>query len=312
MNAASSGLHDADIPECRRPLVSSLAGWVCEPAPAKINLHLAVTGKREDGYHLLDSLAIFAGAHDLVHAAHSDDALTLELRGPFAAPLTVEPDNLVLRAAKALADWAGRPPLAKLVLEKNLPVASGIGGGSADAAATLRALARLWRLQVKPRDMHRLALSLGADVPVCLDCVPRRMGGIGDVLTSAPALPPYGLALVNPGVAVSTAEVFRARMGPFSADPDLPVGWVDAGAMARRLSVLSNDLEHAAVTICPEIGLALDALRGTTGCLLARMSGSGATCFALYETASRAVDATARCAWPGWWRWGGAPWSPAG
>jgi 4-diphosphocytidyl-2-C-methyl-D-erythritol kinase len=283
MNAASSGLHDADIPECRRPLVSSLAGWVCEPAPAKINLHLAVTGKREDGYHLLDSLAIFAGAHDLVHAAHSDDALTLELRGPFAAPLTVEPDNLVLRAAKALADWAGRPPLAKL-----------------------------WRLQVKPRDMHRLALSLGADVPVCLDCVPRRMGGIGDVLTSAPALPPYGLALVNPGVAVSTAEVFRARMGPFSADPDLPVGWVDAGAMARRLSVLSNDLEHAAVTICPEIGLALDALRGTTGCLLARMSGSGATCFALYETASRAVDATARCAWPGWWRWGGAPWSPAG
>jgi 4-diphosphocytidyl-2-C-methyl-D-erythritol kinase len=290
----------------------SLTGWVSEAAPAKINLHLAITGKRDDGYHLLDSLAVFAGAHDMVHAAHSDDALTLEVQGPFAAALTVEPDNLVLRATRALAALTGTPPFAKLVLQKNLPVASGIGGGSADAAAALRALVRLWRLAVKPRDMHAIALALGADVPVCLDSVPRRMGGIGDVLTSAPSLPAYGMALINPGVAVSTAAVFRARMGPFSPDPDLPGGWDEAGAMARRLSVLSNDLEHAAVTLCPEIGLVLDALRGTTGCLLARMSGSGATCFALYETPSRAVDAAARCAWPGWWRWGGAPWQVPG
>jgi 4-diphosphocytidyl-2-C-methyl-D-erythritol kinase len=290
----------------------SQAGWVSEAAPAKINLHLAITGRRDDGYHLLDSLAVFAGAHDVVRAAHSDHALTLELQGPFAGALTVEPDNLVLRATRALAALAGRPPFAKFVLEKNLPVASGIGGGSADAAAALRALVRLWRLQVKPRDMHAIALSLGADVPVCLDCVPRRMGGIGDVLTSAPSLPSYGMALINPGVAVSTAEVFRARMGPFSPDPDLPAGWDEAGAMATRLGVLSNDLEHAAVTLCPEIGLVLEALRGTTGCLLARMSGSGATCFGLYETPSRAVDAAARCAWPGWWRWGGAPWRVPG
>ena len=292
--------------------MSSVTGWVTEAAPAKINLHLAITGTREDGYHLLDSLVVFAGAHDVVRAAHSDDALSLAIEGPFAAGLTAGPDNLVLRAARALAGLAGRLPYAKLVLEKNLPVASGIGGGSADAAATLRALARLWRLNVKPRDMHRLAVSLGADVPVCLDSVPRRMGGIGDVLTSAPALPPYGMALINPGVGVATADVFRARRGPFSADPELPAGWAEAGAMARRLSVLSNDLEHAAVGLCPEIGLVLEALRGTTGCLLARMSGSGATCFALYETPSRAVDATAACAWPGWWRWGGAPWSVAG
>jgi 4-diphosphocytidyl-2-C-methyl-D-erythritol kinase len=156
--------------------------------------------------------------------------------------------------------------------------------------------------------MHALALGLGADVPVCLDRVPRRMGGIGDVLTSAPLLPGYGIALVNPGVAVSTAAVFAARVGLFSADPDLPASWVDAGAMASRLSVLSNDLEHAAVSLCPEIGLVLDALRGTTGCQLARMSGSGATCFALYETPARAAEAAASCAWPGWWRWGGAPW----
>jgi tetratricopeptide (TPR) repeat protein len=217
----------------RRALV--LSPEPAEAAPAKINLHLAITGTREDGYHLLDSLVVFAGAHDVVRAAHSDDALTLDIEGPFAAGLTAGPDNLVLRAARALAGLAGRPPYAKLVLEKNLPVASGIGGGSADAAAALRALARLWRLSVKPRDMHRLALSLGADVPVCLDSVPRRMGGIGDVLTSAPALPPYGMALINPGVGVATADVFRARRGPFSADPELPAGWAEAGAMARRL-----------------------------------------------------------------------------
>jgi 4-diphosphocytidyl-2-C-methyl-D-erythritol kinase len=291
--------------------VQPLVGWVTEHAPAKINLHLAVTGRRPDGYHLLDSLAVFAGAHDTLHAAHAEDALTLEIRGPFAAALPVTPDNLVLRAARALAELAGRPDAAKLVLEKNLPVASGIGGGSADAAATLRALARLWRLTLKPRDLHELALELGADVPVCLDRVPRRMGGIGDVLTSAPALPPYGIALVNPGVGVSTASVFRARVGLFSADAELPAGWVDAAAMGRRLSVLANDLEHAAVSICPEIGLVLETLRAAPGCLLARMSGSGATCFALFETPERAREAAWRCDWPRWWRWGGAPWSNA-
>jgi 4-diphosphocytidyl-2-C-methyl-D-erythritol kinase len=293
--------------------LSKWPGWVSEPAPAKINLTLAITGKREDGYHLLDSLTVFAGARDMVHAAiPGEDTLALEIQGPFAPALTVEPNNLVLRAARALAALLDRPPVAKLVLEKHLPVASGIGGGSADAAATLRALARLWEVTIKPRDLHRLALSLGADVPVCLECVPRRMGGIGDVLTSAPMLPPFGLALVNPGVAVSTADVFRARVGLFSAEPELPPAWDDVGAMARRLSVLSNDLEHAAVQLCPKIGLVLEALRGTRGCLLARMSGSGATCFALYETPARAVSALADCSFPGWWCWAGGPWHNAG
>ena len=290
----------------RRP---PLPGWVTEQAPAKVNLHLAITGRRADGYHLLDSLAVFAGAHDVVQAAYTEEGLSLEVRGPFAAPLKMESDNLVLRAARALADLAAVPPFAKLVLEKNLPVASGIGGGSADAAAALRALVRLWRLTIKPRDLNRLALGLGADVPVCLDSVPRRMGGIGDVLTTAPALPHFGIALVNPGVAVSTAEVFRARAGLFSPDADLPDGWVDAGAMARRLSVLSNDLEYAAVQLCPEIGMVLEALRGTPGCLMARMSGSGATCFALFETPARAQEAMWHIDWPRWWRWGGAPWA---
>ncbi len=270
---------------------------------------MAITGKRADGYHLLDSLAVFAGAHDMVHASAAEAGLSLELRGPFAGSLSTEGDNLVLRAARALAHEAGRPATARLVLEKNLPVASGIGGGSADAAAALRALSRLWGLALKPRDLHRIALSLGADVPVCLDGVARRMGGIGDVLSSAPVMPAFGLALVNPGMGVSTAEVFRAWGGLFSGEPGLPESWADVGAMARRLGGLSNDLEHAAIGLCPEIGLVLEALRGTRGCLLARMSGSGATCFALYETPARAVDAAAACAWSGWWRWGGPPWA---
>ncbi len=285
--------------------------WITEPAPAKINLHLAITGRRADGYHLLDSLAIFAGAHDVIHAGVTDEALSLELRGPFAGTLAGQADNLVLRAARVLAEEAGLPGTARLVLEKNLPVASGIGGGSADAAATLRALVRLWRVKLKPRDLHRIALSLGADVPVCLASVARRMGGIGDVLTSAPILPPFGLALVNPGVGVSTAAVFRARAGLYAVEPALPELWADVGAMVRWLGMLSNDLEHTAIGLCPEIGLVLEALRATPGCLLARMSGSGATCFALYETPARAVDAAASCAWGGWWRWGGAPWAGA-
>lgn len=287
--------------------VAASGTWLEEGAPAKVNLYLAVTGRRDDGYHLLDSLAVFTGAQDRVRAMAAD-TLSLDITGPFAAGLRETDDNLVLRAARALAELTGTQPGARLVLEKNLPVASGIGGGSADAAATLRILQRLWNVTPRPRDLHRLAVSLGADVPVCLDSVPRRMGGVGDVLTSAPGLPAYGIALINPGISVATADVFRARTGLFSADPDLPEFWTDAGAMARRLSILSNDLEHAAMTLCPEIGLVLDALRGTPGCLLARMSGSGATCFGLFETPGRAADAAARLAWPGWWRWGGAPW----
>ena len=278
-----------------------------EAAPAKVNLFLHVVGRQENGYHLLDSLAVFAGAHDDIYA-YAAETLSLKVEGPFAADLPVTNDNLVLRAAHALADLAGIKPEAHLTLVKNLPVASGIGGGSADAAATLRVLCRLWGLAPRPRDLFALAKTLGADVPVCLNPAPIRMGGIGDILTTGPALPQFGLALVNPGVAVATADVFRTRSGAFSLDADLPSGWPDAGAMATRLRVLSNDLEYAATALCPPIGVALTALRGTTGCLLARMSGSGATCFGIYETPARAREAAAKCNIPGWWRWGGAPW----
>lgn len=262
-----------------------------EAAPAKVNLTLHVTGRRADGYHLLDSLVVFGPAQDVLHA-EPDTGLSLQLGGPFAAGLVAEPDNLVLRAARSLAAWAGRAPNAALVLEKNLPVASGIGGGSADAAAALRLLVRLWSLDVPAAVLAELAAGLGADVPVCVAGRPTRMRGVGDVLSPAPGLPQCGMLLVNPGVALATASVFRARDADFSPPMDLPESWLDAAAMASDLAAMQNDLEPPALALCPEVGAVLAALRATSGCLLARMSGSGATCFGLYADAGAAARAS--------------------
>jgi 4-diphosphocytidyl-2-C-methyl-D-erythritol kinase len=274
-----------------------------EAAPAKVNLYLHVTGRRADGYHLLDSLVVFAGIGDTLSGV-SADTLSLELRGPFAAGLITEPDNLVLRAARLLASTAGIARGAALTLDKHLPVASGIGGGSADAAATLRLLCRLWQLPNADL-LPELAAQLGADVPVCLGGQPTLMGGIGDRLEQAPVLPAGGLLLVNPGVAVTTADVFRARHGPWSQQAVLPPRWSDISAMAADLSELRNDLQPVAIKMQPSIGAVLAALDSTRGCLLTRMSGSGASCFGLYvdaETASRAAEALPD---PSWWRWSG-------
>ncbi len=275
-----------------------------ELAPAKVNLFLHVVGRRADGYHLLDSLAVFPEAADRLTVAPAPE-LILAITGPFGSGLAAEPDNLVLRAARALAAAAGVDAGAALVLDKRLPVASGIGGGSADAAATLRLLVRLWAVELSDSGLHAIAAGLGADVPVCLPGHPARMGGIGDLLAPAPALPPFGMVLVNPGVAVSTPEVFRARTGPFSPVADLPGSWADAAGMARDLSALSNDLEQPALAACPPVGDVLAWLRAQAGCLLARMSGSGATCFGLFRDGP-AASAVAGAAPPGWWAWGGA------
>jgi 4-diphosphocytidyl-2-C-methyl-D-erythritol kinase len=275
-----------------------------EFAPAKINLFLHVVGKRADGYHLLDSLAVFAAVGDRLSAVPAG-TLSLTVTGPFAAGLGGEADNLVLRAARTLADAAGVVPRAALVLDKHLPVASGIGGGSADAAASLRLLCRVWGLPADPAVLQPLAARLGADVPVCLRGQPTRMAGIGEQLEPAPRLPPCGLVLVNSGVAVSTADVFRARRAAFSVPAELPTGWPDAQAMATSLLSLTNDLEAPALALCPVIADTLAALRSRPDCLLARMSGSGATCFGLFPTASQAERAAARLGRPGWWTWGG-------
>ena len=273
-----------------------------EAAPAKLNLFLHVLGRRADGYHLLDSLAVFGAAADRLHAAPAD-TLTLSVTGPHRADLADEADNLVLRAARALAEAAGITAGAALTLEKHLPVASGIGGGSADAAAALRLLARLWNLHPAPADLAAIAARLGADVPVCLTTTPSRMGGVGEVLTAPPMLPRFGLALVNPGLPVATAAVFRARQGPFSDPAPLPDAFPDAATLAGFLAAHTrNDLEPPARALCLAIGAVLAALAATPGCLLARMSGSGATCFGLFASPEAAIAPTN----PGWWSWAGA------
>jgi 4-diphosphocytidyl-2-C-methyl-D-erythritol kinase len=277
--------------------------WLSEFAPAKVNLYLHVTGRRADGYHLLDSLAVFPAVGDRLRATPAA-ALSLTVEGAFAAALAGETDNLVLRAARALGGSHG----ARIALEKQLPVASGIGGGSADAAAALRLLSRLWGWPPGAAQIaqNRIAVELGADVPVCLASRPARMGGVGETLSAAPGLPPAGMVLVNPGVALATAQVFRARAGGFSAPAELPAAWPDAAAMASDLATLRNDLEPPAIALCPAVGTVLAAVAAAPGCLLARMSGSGATCFGLFQDAAAAEAATRALTRPGWWCWGGA------
>jgi 4-diphosphocytidyl-2-C-methyl-D-erythritol kinase len=273
-------------------------------APAKINLALHVLGRRADGFHLLDSLVVFAGVGDTLRAEPAD-ALSLTFEGRFGAALATEADNLVLRAARLLAAAAGVPCRARMVLRKDLPVASGIGGGSADAAAALRLLSRLWRLDVPAADIAALALRLGADVPVCRAGRPARMAGVGEVLAPLPDLPECGLLLVNPGVAVATHSVFSARTGAFSPPLDVPPRWPDAASLAATLARAGNDLQAPAITVAPVIADVLAAVGGLQHCLLARMSGSGATCFGLFPTPDEAEAAAIGVRRPGWWVWGG-------
>ena len=299
-----------------------------EAAPAKVNLFLHVTGRRADGYHLLDSLAVFAGVADRLSHAPAG-TLSLALTGPFAVSLREEQDNLVLRAAHALAAETGHRPTGRLTLEKHIPVASGVGGGSADAAAALRLLCRAWSMHPGAAALARIAGKLGADVPVCLDSKPARMRGVGQILSAAPTLPSCGMVLVNPGAPLASVAVFRARAdmahavrghpdrghpdrgyavrgSAFSPEAMLPDGWRDAKAMARDLSHLTNDLQAPAIRLVPVISTVLDAIGATEGCLLARMSGSGATCFGLYATEREARTAAATLSGTGWWCWDGA------
>jgi len=271
-------------------------------ARAKVNLYLHITGKRADGYHLLDSLIVFADIGDEIALAPANK-LSLSIDGPFAAGLGAGPDNLVLRAAQALQEVTNARSGAAIRLTKNLPVASGIGGGSADAAATLDGLCGLWDVAPGRAALLRIAARLGADVPVCLDGAASFVGGIGDELAPARGLPPAWLVLANPKVATPTPAVFRARQGPFSK----PARWSepprDFADFAARLRSSANDLTEAAISVTPAIRDVLVALAGLPGCVLARLSGSGATCFGLFadEPAARAAEAALRGAQPGWW-----------
>ena len=277
-------------------------------APAKINLYLHVVGRRADGYHLLDSLIAFADVGDDITAAPAD-ALALTIGGPEAAAIAgLGDDNLVLRAARLLSAHAGTHRAASLYLDKRLPAAGGIGGGSSDAAAALRALSHLWGVPLDDDGLMALALELGADVPACLAARPVWVGGIGEQLEPAAFLPAAGIVLANPRRPLPTADVFRRRAGPFSSPARFDPVPDDAAGLAAALASRRNDLTETAVALLPEIGAVLDRLAELPGALLARMSGSGATCFALFAdramalAAGRALAATE----PGWWTAAGA------
>ncbi|MCA0012401.1 4-(cytidine 5'-diphospho)-2-C-methyl-D-erythritol kinase [Mesorhizobium sp. B292B1B] len=272
------------------------------PAPAKINLALHVTGRRDDGYHLIESLAVFTRFGDRIEIAlaERDD---FNVSGRYAPDVPLDGSNLVLRARDALRQAAGprgTPPVS-IKLEKNLPVASGVGGGSSDAAAVLRGLAASWRLDIADAALARIGLSLGADIPMCLAARPLIASGIGEVLSLVPDFSALGLVLVNPGKAVSTAEVFNALSRRDNEGlPPLP-RVVDFHGLRNWLEITRNDLEPAARAIEPAIGKALSVLN-RAGAGFARMSGSGATCFGLFETGNVAKRAAAdiRARQPDW------------
>ena len=271
-------------------------------APAKVNLFLHVTNRRDDGYHELESLVMFADIGDRVSAAHGND-FSLEIAGAQAAGLAADNDNLVVRAALALAERIGAAAGAAMTLEKNLPVSSGIGGGSADAAATIKALVRLWEIHPGQHDLSGLALDLGADVPVCLAGRATMMSGIGEVLEPIDDLPDLPAVLVNPGVAVATPAVFKARTAQFSPKQEDMTWSGDIRSCVEHIAEQRNDLTEAAVSIAPAIGDVLAALAQTDSCLLSRMSGSGATCFGLYAdtAAAEAAAQDLQKRRPEWW-----------
>jgi len=279
-------------------------GGVTEPAPAKINLYLHVTGRRDDGYHLLDSLIVFTDFGDVISVAPAD-GLSLSVSGPFASKISdLGERNLVMRAAASMAAAAGVPPRAALTLEKRLPVAAGIGGGSADAAATLRALRRFWSLQIDDDTVRRLALGLGADVPACLRSTPVAVSGIGDVLAGFEGdWPRLHMVLANPRKPLATAGVFTSRSEGFGDAAPILETPANAETLISALTCRRNDLEEAARTLEPLVVEVLHALSDQPDCRLARMSGSGATCFGLFSDAPAAERAAREMVnrRPEWW-----------
>ncbi|MEA2852242.1 MAG: 4-diphosphocytidyl-2-C-methyl-D-erythritol kinase [Rhodospirillaceae bacterium] len=280
-----------------------MAGAAVRSAHAKVNLWLNVVGRRRDGYHLLDSLVAFIDLADTLDVRPSD-RLSLELAGSQAASLAADPDNLVLKAARLLADRAGVAPRATIRLGKHIPVAAGLGGGSADAAAALRALSELWRVALPEEELFDLAASLGADVPMCLAGHTALVSGIGERLQPAPALPPAAILLVNPGTPLPTRDVFEARRGPFSTAVPVTQPWRNLPELVTALVRRGNDLSDAAISLRPPIAEVLTFLHNSRGARYAAMSGSGATCFALYDSLDAAQRASASMP-PAWWRHAG-------
>jgi 4-diphosphocytidyl-2-C-methyl-D-erythritol kinase len=277
-----------------------------ENAPAKVNLTLRVLGRRDDGFHEIESLVTFADFGDRLSFAPGEQ-LSLAVRGPSAAAAGEGEANLVIKAARALATLRPETVTGAFLLDKRLPVAAGLGGGSADAGAALRLLAKASRISRDDPQLYEAARATGADVPVCLDPRTRIMRGIGDVLSSPLALPQLPAVLVNPGLGLPTKEVFAgwtpAAAHGIAADLNAVVKLTTRQRLLLFLDTQSNDLEASAVTLRPAIAAVLTALRGLPGCKLAHMSGSGATCFGLFAAAAdaRAAAKTLHGKFPHWW-----------
>jgi len=277
-----------------------------EHAPAKVNLTLRVIGRRADGYHELESLVAFADINDRLRLTPGAE-LALAVSGPNAAQAGGSADNLVLKAARALAALVPGLTLGAFELEKNLPVAAGIGGGSTDAAAALRLLGRANKLAADDPRLYAAAGSTGADVPVCVAARPRLMHGIGEKLSPPIALPALSAVLVNPGAALATKDVFAGWTK--ASTPATPFDLLRLAKAAsykeflRLLKPQENDLEAAAIALAPVVAEVLAALRALPGCGLARMSGSGSTCFALFPSAAEAAAAEKIFSgkYPHWW-----------
>jgi len=285
--------------------VSSPALFV-ENAPAKVNLTLRVLGRRSDGYHEIESLVAFAEFGDTLSYSPGGE-LALTVRGPNAAKAGENADNLVLKAAQALAARVAGLGLGAFQLDKRLPVAAGLGGGSADAAAALRLLARANNLPLDDGRLHDAARVTGADVPVCLDPRPRLMRGIGEILSGPLKLPALPAVLANPGAVLPTKSVFaawkRAASEPLALDVTAVAKIANREEYLQLLATQANDLESAAIAVEPAVAEVLAALRVLAGCRLARMSGSGATCFALFSSAAAAIEAAKALSskYPHWW-----------
>lgn len=274
-------------------------------APAKINLDLLITAKRDDGYHLLDSLVVFADFGDELTVEEADH-LSIEISGPFARELSHGDDNLVLKAAKLFCQECGEEPNLKFHLVKNLPVSSGIGGGSADAAAALKLCIDYYSIDIGEDDLKNIALKLGADVPVCLKSTPVQMTDIGDGLKDFILADPLYMVLVNPGVSVSTPEIFKQyslskpRFNKLrkniNSEIHLPL-------MIKTLKESENSLQVSAISVEPRVKKVLNVLEQTDDAMLTRMSGSGATCFAIYNSNNECKMAVQKIKdeMPKWW-----------
>ncbi len=277
---------------------------VTELARAKVNLTLRVLGRRLDGYHELQSLVAFADIGDEV-TLHVGARRGVTASGPYAS--AIDGENIAVRALRRLAETAPALALGSVHIEKRLPVAAGIGGGSADAAAVLRAVRRANPGLASEVDWLAVAASLGADVPVCLANTAHLMWGIGREMASVPSLPALPAVLVNPGAPLATAAVFGALGAPPAPEtirpPDVPGPFPDMRSVAAYLLASGNDLEPVAGELCPAIGAVLAALSAEPGAVVARMSGSGATCFGLFETPAAAEAAARRLSAlnPAWW-----------